>query len=627
MKFRTTVIAALLLAVFGAYVYYFEFKKPEEKKKQEEEEKKIFPIDWDKVQGLKITNAHGTFRLEREAGEAEQGASQDTEKTEWRITEPLKTDADFAVVNSMVTMLKGVKREQVVTESAKDLEPYGLKEPHIRIDVLPGAGEKAPDELLIGDKSPIGSNSYAMWEGGDKVLLLSSDLSPQFDKGLYDLRHKKLFAFKRDDVERLRILRGGVPEMELTKAGENWRMVMPIHARASETAVDQILNRLTTLKAESFDDEAPKNLADYGLDQPVWKVEAFLKPDQTQATLLIGSMHEKGGKGYFYAKRAERPAVVSLGMELIGTLAKQPEDYREKKLLPFKTWKVRKVEVGEQGLNFTLHKRDGQKWWIESPIQARADGTKMTVFLSALNRLEGETFLEKPKDEAGLAAYGLSEPLARVSVYEEAPAEAGEEKQEGEKPELPLLGVLLIGKVQEEGKDTYYATVEGEETVSRVSAEFYEESLPKALESLRSKKAIDFSRYLVGEIDAKGPEGPVVLNREEALWKSKKPRSGDVDEKAVSSLLTEVLDLEVDRFVEQGREALSTWGMDPAEAEITFKKEGGEELGTLLFSAQGPKGEEGLVYVKAKGEPWIGVIQAAKKKEILDKLTECVPEG
>jgi hypothetical protein len=479
---------------------------------------------------------------------------------------------------------------------------------------------------LVGAKSPIGSNSYAMWEGEDKVLLLSTHLNPQFDKGLYDLRHKKIFAFKREDVERLRILRSGEPEMELVKEGDRWELVLPFRARASETEVDQILNKLTTLKAEAFVDEAPKDLADYGLEQPVWKIEVVLKPDQTKATLLIGSLHQAQGKGYLYAKREERPGVVSLGMDLIGTFAKEAEEFREKKVMPLKPWKVRKVELDGKGSDITLEKRDGQKWWIESPIVARADGTRMSVFLGAVNRIEGEEFFEKPDGEEGLAEYGLADPLARVVLYEEKPV-TGEEGEGGEEAGYPLLGVLLLGKKTHEGKDVYYATVDGEDTVYRVSGEFYEKSFPEAVDALRSKKVIDVSRYLVTEIVARGPEGPVELKRKEGLWKLKKPRSEDVKKEAVDALLTEVLGLEVDRFVEHVPETLSAWGLEPAESEISFKNDDEEELGAVLFSSQGPEGEEGLLYVKQREEPWVGLIQADKKKAIMDKLMACVPEG
>ena len=625
MKFRTTLIAALLLAVFGAYVYFFEYKKAEEEKKQEEAEKTVYSIDWEKLQGLAITNAHGTFLVEKVAKEAYEGEAASTKADEWRIVEPLKADAENAAINGLVSNLKGAKVEQVVTESAEDLEPFGLKEPEIRVVVLVAEGETAPAPLLLGGKSPIGSNSYAMVEGEDKVLLLSTHLVPQFDKDLYELRHKKLFAFKREDVERLRILRVDEPEVEIVREGDKWELIRPLRARAAEAEVDKILNKLTTLKAESFNDEEPEDLAAYGLDRPVWKVEVVLKPDQTKATLLVGSIYQEQGKGYLYAKRGERPAVVSLGMDLIGTFATEPEGFREKKVIPFKTWDIKKVELVWKGQDVTLEKREGSKWWIEAPIEARADGTKMSAFLSALSRVEGDEFLERPEDEEDLAEYGLADPLARVALYK-GKAGTVEEEGEGEEAAYSLFGVLLVGKGlgDEAG---YYATVEGDETLHRVKGSFYEDDFPASMDTLRSNKVLDVSRFLVAGIDYRGPEGPVLLEREEGVWKLEKPSSGGADEKDVNGLLTEAIDLEVDRFVEEVPQDLAALGLDPAGSEILLTKEGGEELGGVLFSDKGPEGEEGLIYVRSRGESWVGLMLETRKKALLDKLAGFKPEG
>jgi hypothetical protein len=628
MKFRTTLIAALLLAGFGAYMYFFEHKKGEEEKKKEETEKTVFSVDWDRIEGLKVTNAHGTFLLEKGEEEPQkEGASEGAGAARWRIKEPLKADADDMTVSGLVSSLKGLKVEQVVEESAENLEPFGLKDPEIRIEVLPAGDEKAPRPLLVGSKNPVGYNSYAAWEGENKVLLLSSHLTPQFDKELYDFRYKKLFDFKREEVERIIVLRSDSEPLELLRREDRWEIVRPILARASETEVDQILNKLTTLKADSFVDEAPESLADYGLEKPVWEVEVFLKPDQRKVTLSVGSMHMEGEKGFFYAKRGERPGVVSVGMDLIGPFVKEPEAYREKKVLPFKTWEVNKVELDRKGSKVTLEKKEGMKWRIVSPLDARADGTKMSAFLGALSRLEADSFLEKPEAPEQLAKYGLADPLARVALYKERSAPVEEGKEEEAEEALSAVGVFLLGRVQEEGKDAFYATVEGEDTVCRVGSEFYEESFPEEVDALRSRKTLDFSRFLVGEIEVKRPQGPVVLKRKENVWKLRKPRSGDPEESAVNDLLTEALDLEVVRFVAEVPKDLSAWGLDPAEAEFSFRSDGGEDLGTLAISAKGPEGEEGLVYVKNRDEPWVGVVQAAERDALMDKLAGCLPEG
>ena len=102
MKYRTTLTAALLLAVFGAYMYFFEYKKAEEEKKHEEEEKKVLTIDWEKLEGLELTNSHGTFLVKKVVEEVEEGESASAKVNEWRIEEPLKADAENSTINGLV---------------------------------------------------------------------------------------------------------------------------------------------------------------------------------------------------------------------------------------------------------------------------------------------------------------------------------------------------------------------------------------------------------------------------------------------------------------------------------------------------------------------------------------------
>jgi hypothetical protein len=169
--------------------------------------------------------------------------------------------------------------------------------------------------------------------------------------------------------------------------------------------------------------------------------------------------------------------------------------------------------------------------------------------------------------------------------------------------------------------------VEGEETLHRVKGSFYEDDFPESVDTLRSKKVLDVSRFLVTGIEYRGPEGPVVLEREEGVWKLEKPSSGPADEKDVNGLLTEVMGLEVVRFLEEVPDDLAAWGLGPAGSEIVLTKEGGEELGGVLFSDKGPEGEEGLFYVRSKGESWVGLMQETKKKALLDKLAAFKAEG
>ena len=620
MKFRTTLLAALLLALFGAYFYFFEYKKAREKEETEEREKKVFSLEWDRIRGLRLAGSHGAFVLEKQpktAGEEKPGAAG---QGEWRIVEPVRAEADGTVLNGMVNSLKDLKIDQVVAENPEALAPFGLEEPKLQIEILVPEGETRVPPLRVGSKSPVGPNAYGMREGENKVLLLSASLDSQFDKGLFELREKRLFPFSKDDVEGLRILKQGQPRVEISREQNQWQLTRPLQAPASEEEVSKILNKLTGLRAQSFEAEQAADLAPLGLSDPAWTVEVVLSPDHTRASLLLAGTGPGKGKAAVYAKRGETPAVVTLNPDVLETLAVDPGQLREKKVFSFKSWDVEKVELTLNGQPVALEKTEAGKWWIKAPIEARAAAGKISPFLSSLSRLEGEEFIKAPGDENGLAAYGLSPPLAAIAVFAKGEKSPDSDGGQGLSP----LGRVLIGR---SGGDAgvYYATREGSGTIARVGKDFFEQDLPRNLEDLRDRKLLDIYRYQVQAVEVQGAEGTVALTRSADGWELEQPEERRVEDQEVEDLLTVLTDLEVLRFVDAGGQGAAGDetafpGPGKPALRITLKGDKGEALGTLLVSDKGPETDPGLVFVGLEGDKRVGLIEEARRKELSDKV-------
>ena len=136
-----------------------------------------------------------------------------------------------------------------------------------------------------------------------------------------------------------------------------------------------------------------------------------------------------------------------------------------------------------------------------------------------------------------------------------------------------------------------------------------------------------FYRYQVASIEYQGPKGKVVLEKKAGSWKLKKPKSRDIDDDSVDALLTALGDIEVERFIDTPPSDLASVGLQPPEGRIVLKKEDGEELGTMLISGKGPKGEKDLFYAKNKKEAWIGLISKEKKQKLVDKLAPFFEEA
>ena len=230
------------------YIYFFEHRKAQEDKEREEAAKKVFSIDWEDLTGLRVEDSFGTFLMEktRKGEEEAPGAGSGVQGQEWRLLEPVKTDGDDTVLNGLVNTLKDLEIAQVVSEAPESLEPFGLKEPAIKIGIETASGGQKPALLLVGDKSPVGQNSYAMKEGEGKVLLLSSYLDTQFDKSPFGLRRKTMFSFNQNEVAGIGVLRNGQNRFELARQEGKWRLVQPFRSLAAESEARALLSNLAS---------------------------------------------------------------------------------------------------------------------------------------------------------------------------------------------------------------------------------------------------------------------------------------------------------------------------------------------------------------------------------------------
>ena len=80
--------------------------------------------------------------------------------------------------------------------------------------------------LLIGSKTPTGSDLYAKTGAGPKVFLISSFLESTFNRTTFDLRDKSALNVDRDAADRVEIV-AGTHSMKFAKKDGQWRITEP----------------------------------------------------------------------------------------------------------------------------------------------------------------------------------------------------------------------------------------------------------------------------------------------------------------------------------------------------------------------------------------------------------------
>ena len=172
---RSTIALIVVLGGLGAYIYFVTWKTPAEPASKLE---KVFSgVQSDKIEELKVTSDKGEVStLKKENGS-------------WQIVTPIAARADEGEASAIANALGQAEIVRVVDENPTDLKDYGLATPRIAVD-FKGAGDKDYRRLLIGEKSPTGSDLFAKRNDEKKVFLIPASQESTLNKSTFDLRDK-----------------------------------------------------------------------------------------------------------------------------------------------------------------------------------------------------------------------------------------------------------------------------------------------------------------------------------------------------------------------------------------------------------------------------------------------------
>lgn len=171
-----------------------------------------------------------------------------------------------------------------------------------------------------------------------------------------------LIAVKSADVKELK-LGTGEAAVQLKRTGSGWEMTSPEAYPVEAYAADAVAEALGTLTVKGVVDEAPANLGEFGLDQPLQQVEAVLA-DGRAKTLLIGNPLPVSGTTYI--KLADANTVYEADDTMLSNISKTAEDFLDKSVFKVEYDKVTAIDLEWKGEKWTLTKSEAAKKAYES---------------------------------------------------------------------------------------------------------------------------------------------------------------------------------------------------------------------------------------------------------------------
>jgi hypothetical protein len=231
----------------------------------------------------------------------------------WKMNQPVEADAEDEALRELHDALARLRAEEIVTEKAADLKPYGLDMAE-RWKLF--NGDKEVLNLLVGAREKVGEKgkekdgfrAYAKLDKGDLVVLLDMSLTARLSA-----EYRKRALWEPLDVSQATEIRLETPEgpgtFRLTKGAIGWMDPLSLADRINNEAVTDFLDAFAGLKAERFVEHAATDGGKlYGLDPPRKTLTVTTQNNQKR-TILLGRTDDQKR---VYAKLEGKKEIVLL---------------------------------------------------------------------------------------------------------------------------------------------------------------------------------------------------------------------------------------------------------------------------------------------------------------------------
>jgi hypothetical protein len=392
MKLRSLMIAALVLVALAGLLYWSGHHKSYSAVNASNVSPQILKLDPSSITGLTVKQQGGQpVTLVRN------GANQ------WEITEPRPLGADQTNVSGIVNTVSSLDSERVVENNGANLKTFGLDSPSVEVDVI--ESDHKSQHLLFGDATPTGDAIYAMVEGDPRVFTTYSYYKTSLDKGLDDLRDKRLIPVAPPQITQVELTRKGM-DVTFGRDKNGWQIVKPSPLRADSSQVEQLVSSLT---GPAMNLSAPENglASSFASASPVATVR--VTDGSGTQTLEV-----RKAKDTYYAKSSAVEGVYQTTTDLGEAVDKSVDSFRNKKLFDFSYEEPNKIEL-HSGASSWFFTRNGDDWWSNGK---KLDPELVDALVSKLRDLTADSFVSSGFTTPDFTAIVTSNEGKRVETVQ-----------------------------------------------------------------------------------------------------------------------------------------------------------------------------------------------------------------
>ncbi len=351
------------------------------------------------------------------------------------------------------------------------------------------------------------------------------------------------------------------------KNGDNWQIVSPLTTPASTIEMGGIASALTTLDRERTVEEAPANLAEFGLEPPRGRVEFSTQDDTLSGELLIGNKTSTGQS--LYAKRADAAPVFLIPSFHEGSLNRSTFDLRDKNILAIDRAEVQSVTVNNAGSMISFQ-QEGTDWRLAPPLSGRADAAMVDGLIGSVAGAQMRSVVAENASPEELRTYGLEKSDLSVSFNNNG----------------TVTEVLLGAPVD---ANTLYARSSTGGPVIVIDRSIAD-MVRRPAEEYRRREVFGFRAFTASQVEFTRNNQAIVFERPTssdgntpAPWRRTAPTAGDVDASQIESLLNDLASMRVTSFVT----STANTGLNAPVLTVAATYDNGANKETVTFGRQG----------------------------------------
>jgi hypothetical protein len=337
-----------------------------------------------------------------------------------------------------------------------------------------------------------------------------------------------------DRVDRIELRRRDETPLVFARRAGGWEQVEPFGHPMDPFSIRQLAQQAAGLVAAArLDPEMlreGRSLAALGLDPP----QAVIEYRWADGTLAL-ELGRRGVAGRAYLRVAGEPDVWVVDQALHErAVDMEPREWRDRRIFQGVGIESDRIEWAFEGQVVELVRRR-KTWEMSRPVATRLDPVTRDELFDAIGRARGAGFiLDEPDD---LAAFGLAEPLATLTVETTRPVE-----REGRLERETDVQRLLVGAPVGAGSSDRFGLVEGRPTVIRVPSAVLAAFFP-AVTALADPTGCGARPEDVKLVHVSTATGELRFERDLDVWTAPDHGGARVDAALVEALLDQLTSL------------------------------------------------------------------------------------